>query len=96
MRYPFGRLASLLNQSQPVPMPYEVDCDGLTRVKLRPGDFERELRHRRDWCTDNATGAYAVEPIGPDPERLTGRRFKFANQRDAALFKLFFSTDLWP
>ena len=39
-----------------------------------------------------ATGAYEVGPIGPDPERLTGRRFKFANQHDAALFKLFFPT----
>jgi hypothetical protein len=60
------------------------------------GVFERELRDRRDWCENNTTGAYEVGPIGPDPERLTGRRFKFANQRDAALFKLFFSTDLWP
>ena len=76
-------------------MPYEVDCDGLTRVNLQPGDFEPELCHRRDWCKNNAIGAYAVEPIGPDPERLTGRRFKFELQRDAELFKLFFPTDLW-
>jgi hypothetical protein len=94
MRNPFARLASLLNQSPSVQMPYEVDCDGLTGVKLQPGDFERELRERRDWCKNNAIGEYDVEPIGPDPERLTARRFKFANQRDAALFKLFFPTVL--
>ncbi len=94
MRYPFARLASLLNQAPPVQMPYEVDCDGLTRVKLPPGVFERELRDRRDWCENNTTEAYEVGPIGPDPERLTGRRFKFTNQRDAALFKLFFPTVL--
>jgi hypothetical protein len=56
--------------------------------------FERELRDRRDWCENNTTEAYEVGPIGPDPERLTGRRFKFTNQRDAALFKLFFPTVL--
>lgn len=94
MRYPFTRPASCTIQSVVV-MQYDVDCDGLTRVNLQPGDFERELRDRREWCKDNATGAYDIQPIGPDPERLTGRRFRFAIERDAALFKLFFPTDLW-
>jgi hypothetical protein len=32
--------------------------------------------------------------LSDQTRRLTGRRFKFANQRDAALFKLFFPTVL--
>jgi hypothetical protein len=77
--------------------PYIVDCDGLTRANpTQPGEFEGALRERRDWCEANARGDYEIEPIGPNPEELTGRRFRFANDKVAALFKTWFPIDLWP
>ncbi len=78
-------------------MPYVVACDGLTRTNLtRPGEFETALNDRRQWCETHAPDAHVIEPIGPNPEQLTGRRFRFASQKTAALFKLSFPTDLWP
>jgi hypothetical protein len=74
-----------------------VDCDGLTRSNLtNPSEFEHEFQQRRDWCEANAGGGYEIEPIGSNPEALTGRRFRFANANMAVIFKLTFPTDLWP
>jgi hypothetical protein len=82
---------------QPRTTPYNVECDGLTRLNLtRPGEFERAYNDRRQWCETYARAAHIIEPIGPGPEQLTGRRFRFACQKTAALFKLCFPTDLWP
>jgi hypothetical protein len=84
-------------QPSPASLPHIVDCDGLTRVNLKePGQFECELNQRRDWCNENAPGTHCIEPIGPCPERLTGRRFRFRDERVATLFKLWFETNLWP
>src|SRR5215212_2756997 len=82
----FSCLRALLPpQPDPSSLVYTVECDGLSRVNLQErGQFEHELSERRDWCNENAPGAYDIEPIGPDPERLTGRRFRFADQTVAA------------
>jgi hypothetical protein len=78
-------------------MPYIVVCDGLNRLNLtRPGEFETALNDRRQWCETHVPGAHEIEPIGPNPEQLTGRRFRFSDQKAAAMFKLSFPTDLWP
>lgn len=63
---------------------------GLTGV----GEFEDELQKRRDWCVENARGLWMVQPVGPNPEQLTGRRFRFADHVDAVFFKMRFETDL--
>jgi hypothetical protein len=77
--------------------PFIVECDGLTRLNLTlPGEFEQAYNDRRQWCETHARGAHAIEPIGLGPEQLTGRRFRFACQKTAALFKLGFPTNLWP
>ena len=98
MPYPLSAHLCTLLPPPPCPasLPHAVECVGLTRVNLQePGLFERELNERRDWCSENAQGAYCIQPIGPDPERLTGRRFRFADQTVAAKFKLIFPIDLW-
>jgi hypothetical protein len=78
-------------------MPYVVDCIGLTRNKLAsPGEFEGELRDRREWLAENCRGQYEIKPLGPNPECLTGRRFVFEKEEDAARFKLFFPTHIEP
>ena len=78
-------------------MPYIINCDGLTRVNLtRPGEFETALNERREWCEVNAPRRHEVKSIGPNPEQLTGRRFLFADEKTAAMFKLSFQTNLWP
>ncbi len=56
------------------------------------GDGEFELRYpeRRDWCNDQCYMDHEVEPIRDGQMRLTGRRFRFVNEADAALFRTFF------
>ncbi len=53
--------------------------------------FAAELHDRKRWCRDNCTGVFAVEPIW---DRLvgrdTGRRFRFSDRTDAAMFRLAF------
>jgi hypothetical protein len=73
--------------------PFVIDCDGLSRVNL-PGEvFEREFQDRKMWCHEIAED-WEIEPIGPNPSQLTGRRFRFARERDAVAFKLTFPTRL--
>src|SRR4051812_1425618 len=74
--------------------PWVVDCDGLSRAKLPPGVFEREFCERRDWLKAHCPGAFEIEPLGPNPEELTGRRFRFESDVMAVYFKLRFETNL--
>ena len=75
--------------------PWAVDCDGLTRTNLSdPGQFEHALCERRDWCEQHAPGDYEIEPIGLNPEQLTGRRFRFVDPKIAVAFKVLFPVDL--
>jgi hypothetical protein len=69
-------------------MPYEIDCAGVTVHDLGEA-FAVELHDRKRRCRDNCTGVFAVEPtrdrrIGRD----TGRRFRFSDRTDAAMFRL--------
>jgi hypothetical protein len=75
--------------------PWIVVCNGLTRTNLTaPGQFEQALRERRDWCEQHAPGDYEIEPIGPNPANLTGRRFRFVDSKMAVAFKMAFPVDL--
>jgi hypothetical protein len=47
------------------------------------------LRERWDWCRERCPSDYEIEPLRKHG-RLVGRRFRFARESDAALFKLFF------
>ena len=71
--------------------PHIVDCIGLDRNTLSlPGAFEHAYQEREAWCRENCGGVYHIEPLGPCSERLYGRRFRFAKEADATLFKMFF------
>ena len=74
--------------------PWVVDCIGLTRVTLPPGVFAHELRERREWCDEHCPGSYEIEPLGPNPEELTGRQFRFESDKIAVHFKLRFDIHL--
>lgn len=90
-----GLRQGFVDDARRAQLPYVVDCDGLTRANLDvPGEFEHALAVRRAWCEQNALGDYEIEPIGPNPECLTGRRFRFSSDKIAALFKTWFETDL--
>jgi hypothetical protein len=70
-------------------MLHEVDCPGLTAHDL--GDaFAEEFQGRRLWCRQHCEGTFTVEPVWSDGDyrRDTGRRFLFADEADAALFRL--------
>ncbi len=74
--------------------PHIVDVDGLSRAHLtKPGEFEREFAHRLAWCKQYAPD-FAIEPIGPNPKGLVGKRFRFRDISIAALFRGTFPTDL--
>jgi hypothetical protein len=70
-------------------MSYQIDCPDLTAHDL--GDaFAEEFQGRRLWCRQHCEGTFTVEPMwsGGDYRRDTGRRFLFADEADAALFRL--------
>ncbi len=74
--------------SQREAMPHEIDCEGVTVHDLGEA-FADEFHRLKLWCRENCEGVFAVEPIrrrggGPD----TGRRFRFSDKTDAALFRL--------
>jgi hypothetical protein len=46
------------------------------------------IRERREWCDEHCPGSYEIEPLGPNPEQLTGRRFRFESDKIAVHFKL--------
>lgn len=84
-----------VNAARRAATPHIVDCNGLSRTNLtKPSEFEHAFNERRAWCQKHAAGEFEIEPIGPNPEQLTGRRFRFESADTAALFKLWFQTDL--
>jgi hypothetical protein len=69
-------------------MPHGIDCERLTVHDLGAA-FACEFHRRRRWCRGNCQGVFSVEPIrheGVGPN--TGRRFRFSDRGDAALFRL--------
>ena len=75
--------------AQRAAMRYGVDCEGVTVHDLGPA-FAYELQALKGWCRENCTREFAVEPIrNAAVGRDTGRRFRFAEEFDAAAFRLF-------
>lgn len=84
-----------VNDARRAATPHTVECDGLTRVNLTaPGEFEQAVNERRVWCEQHAPGDYEIEPIGPNPEQLSGRQFRFADPKMAVAFKMTFPVNL--
>ena len=74
--------------AQRTAMPHVVECFALTVHDL--GDaFADEFWDRRLWCREYCEHEFAVEPIWDRTKgRDTGRRFLFADQTEAAMFRL--------
>ena len=68
--------------------PYVVEWRGLTREHIGDAEFEEKLWEARHWCNERCPQDYEIEPIR-ERGRLVGRQFRFANDNDAALFKLW-------
>jgi hypothetical protein len=52
--------------------------------------FAAELHRLKRWCREYCGSVFSVEPIrGPAKGLDTGRRFLFADDADAAAFRLF-------
>jgi hypothetical protein len=71
-------------------LPYVVDCVGLTEDDLGYPAFPQALQERREWCRESCRHGYEIEPIRDEQMRLIGRRFYFADQGEATLFKVLF------
>jgi hypothetical protein len=84
----------LISRARQRETPHLVDVVGLTRTHLTgPGEFERELSLRVEWCRTYAPD-YANEIIGPNSDQVSGRRFRFRDISIAALFRGTFPTNL--
>jgi hypothetical protein len=69
-------------------MPHVVECDGLTVHDLGQR-FAEEFQGRRLWCRKNCRSGFTVTPIRDAAlRRDTGRRFSFADEAEAAMFRL--------
>ncbi len=69
-------------------MPHAVECHGLTVHDLGEA-LADELWDRRLWCREHCRDAFGVEPVWDRAEgRDVGRRFRFSDQTDAAMFRL--------
>lgn len=74
--------------AQRAAMPHRVDCEGVTVHDMGEA-FAAELHRLKRWCRQHCTTVFAVEPIrDPATRRDTGRRFRFADDEDAAAFRL--------
>ncbi|MGG5890984.1 hypothetical protein ACLF3G_28290 [Falsiroseomonas sp. HC035] len=68
-------------------MRHVVDCHGLTVHDLHQ-QFAQEFQGRRLWCRKNCHSGFTVAPIWDAAlGRDTGRRFAFADQAEAAMFR---------
>jgi hypothetical protein len=73
---------------QQAAMPYIVECDGLTVHDLGHA-FAEDFQGRRLWCRKHCQSEFTVAPIRDAAlGRDTGRRFAFADQLEAAMFRL--------
>ena len=76
------------SDAQRAAMPYGVDCEGVTVHDMGEG-LAAELHRLKRWCREYCEGVFSVGPTrDPATRRDTGRRFIFAEDTDAAAFRL--------
>ncbi|GEO19219.1 hypothetical protein MAE02_69150 [Microvirga aerophila] len=66
-----------------------VDCICLNDEDMPYGVYVGQLRECEEWCQQNCPHDHEIEPLR-DRGRLIGRRYRFARESDAALFKMLF------
>ncbi|WP_046861605.1 hypothetical protein [Microvirga massiliensis] len=85
-----GLKSGFITPARRAATPNVVTCTGLSREHLGDELFERQFHHRRVWCKQQCPGDYEIEPIRNDRMVLIGYDFRFVQQGDAALFKIYF------
>lgn len=85
-----GLKPGLVDDARRAATPYVVDCPDLSLEVLGDREFERQFCERRDWCRSRCPNGHEIEPIRDANGCLAGRRFRFAKDGDATLFKTFF------
>jgi hypothetical protein len=84
-----GRSTGFIDEARRAATPHIVDCVGLNDEDLAYGEYATQLREREDWCRRRCPTQYEIEPLR-DRGRLIGRRYRFAHESDAVLFKTYF------
>jgi hypothetical protein len=84
-----GRSSGFIDEPRRAATPHIVDCIGLNDEDLPYGEYATQLREREDWCRRRCPTQHEIEPLR-DRGRLIGRRYRFARESDAVLFKTYF------
>jgi hypothetical protein len=85
-----GLKGGFVDDARRAATPYVVDCPDLSREMIGDREFEKQFSERRDWCEERCYDNHEIESIRDQRMRLVGRRFRFANEGDAALFRMLF------
>lgn len=85
-----GLKTGFVDNTRRAATPYVIDCPDLSRERLGEQEFKKQFSARRDWCRKQCPYDHEIEPIDDEALYSAGRRFRFANQGDAALFKMNF------
>ncbi len=85
-----GLRSGWIDDARRAATPYVVECVGLSRKNLGDEEFVRGYRTRRLWCEGRCALDHEIEPIRNQNMVLIGYLYRFADEGDAALFKLLF------
>jgi hypothetical protein len=89
MAFRHGVRVGFIDEARRAATPHIVEWRGLSREDIGDALFEAKFCAARRWCDERCPQDYEIEPIR-DHGRLSGRLFRFADDTDAALFKLWF------
>jgi hypothetical protein len=81
--------AGFLTDERRAATPYIVNCLNLNDEDLSYRMYVTQLQDRENWCRQHSPHDHEIEPLR-DQGRLIGRRYRFAHESDATLFKIFF------
>jgi len=84
-----GLKTGFINDARRAATPYIVDCFSLNGEDLPYEIYATQLRERDSWCVERYPNDHEIEPLR-DHGRLIGRRYRFAHERDAAAFRVYF------
>jgi len=84
-----GLKTGFIDDARRAATPYVVDCPGLDGEDLPYEVYAMQLRERESWSVERCPHDHEIEPLY-DHGRLIGRRYRFAHQGDAALFRMLF------
>ena len=86
-----GLKGGFIDDARRAATPFVVVCPDLSREVIGDREFEKQFSERRNWCEERCPADHEIEPVRDRQMRLVGRKFRFMNECDAVLFKLYFS-----